>query len=171
MQNNVTIRPYRSSDAAAVKKLHTAAFPTPAEATLVEQLHLGGHAPVSLVAEQNGKIVGHVVFSRLHLEVDERFVSALALAPIAVDPTVQSLGVGSMLINAGHEKARCDGWDASIVLGEPNYYNRFGYDSGLVEHLDSPYAGEYLMGLEFVPGVLSGQDGRMVYAPPFNGLD
>ncbi len=170
MTSNVTIRSYTSSDAAAVKQLHTAAFPTPAEATLVEQLHLGGHVPVSLVAEQDGKIVGHIVFSRLYLEIDGRFISALALAPISVDPRVQSLGVGATLINAGHDKARAEGWEASIVLGEPNYYNRFGYDSGLAEHLDSPYAGEYLMGLELVPGALSGQDGHMAYAPPFSAL-
>ncbi|MBL8629599.1 MAG: N-acetyltransferase [Rhodospirillaceae bacterium] len=153
-----------------MKMLHTAAFPTPAEATLVEQLHLGGHVPVSLVAEQDHKIIGHVVFSRLHVEVDGRFVSALALAPVSVDPRAQNLGVGASLIKAGHAKAQAEGWEVAIVLGEPNYYNRFGYDSGLVEHLDSPYAGEYLMGLEFVHGALAGHNGAMVYAPPFNNL-
>jgi putative acetyltransferase len=167
--DNITIRAYVPADASAIEAVHTAAFPTLAEAKLVAALHRG-YAPVSLVAVHAGAIVGHVLFSKLSLEVDGRPVSALALAPVAVAPAHQSMGIGAALIHAGHAKAKADGWEAAVVLGEPDYYRRFGYDARAVAHIASPYAGEYLQGLEFVPGVLAGETGHMEYAPPFHDL-
>lgn len=166
----ISIRPYAAADAAAVHALHSAAFPGPGETQLVTALHAGGYAPISLVAVQDGALVGHVVFSRLHMMIDGRFVAALALAPVAVQPALQKQGIGSALIRAGHQKARDENWEALVVLGEPAYYRRFGYDASVLAHIASPYAGEYLMGLELVPGVLAGDEGEMSYAPPFQEL-
>lgn len=164
------IRPFERADAAAVRALHVGVFPTPAEADLVDALHAGGHAPISLVAEIDGKIIGHVLFSELKLSVDGRDVKALALAPIAVHADHQKAGVAAALIGAGHDLARTKGWQASIVLGEPAYYGRFGYAASTAAHIDSPYAGEYLQGFELVDGALDGDSGTMTYAAPFGAL-
>lgn len=164
------IRSFTPADTAAVRDVHVTAFSTPVEAELVKALHAGGHAPISLVAEEDGKIVGHILFSRLSLQIDDRPISALALAPVAVRPEYQKSGVGSALIRAGHDQAQRDGWEASIVLGEPAYYRKFGYDASAVAHIASPYAGEYLMGLELAAGALRGENGTMTYAEPFAAL-
>lgn len=78
---------------------------------------------LSLVAEIDGKLAGHILFTEI--KIGE--AKALALAPLAVLPEYQKMGVGSALIKAGHEKAKELGYSCSIVLGSENYYPKFGY--------------------------------------------
>lgn len=137
---SLAIRPEAAADGAAVHALHCAAFPTPAEADLVAALHEAGEVMFSLVAEQQGGIVGHVLLSR----VAGPF-GCLALAPVAVDPGRQRQGIGRQLIEAAIAEAEDGGWRAIFVLGAPAYYTRFGFTTEAAAGFTSPYAGEHFM--------------------------
>ena len=78
---------------------------------------------LSLLSEINGKIVGHIMFTKL--QINEH--SALALAPLSVLPQYQRQGIGTSLIQKGHKIAQTLGYSYSVVLGSEKYYPRFGY--------------------------------------------
>ncbi len=160
----MTIRPAEPFDHAAIREVLLAALPGADEAQLVEQLRADGDAAIELVAEDGGRIVGHILFS----PVGAPF-RALALAPVAVAPERHGQGIGSALIGAGHELARAQGWEAIFVLGEPGYYRRFGYDAGLAAGFESPYSGPYFMALGLA-GDLPVTDGRVAHAPAFAAI-
>src|SRR5262249_10126875 len=122
-----TIRPERTEDAAAIRAVHCAAFPTDAEAHLVDQLRAAGQARVSLVAEVEGRVVGHIVFSPVSVVALPDGRQGLGLAPLAVVPEQQGRGVGSALTRAGLAVCRQEGCPFVVVLGHPAYYPRFGF--------------------------------------------
>ncbi len=160
----MNIRPAEPRDQAAIRELLLSAFPGPDEADLVERLRAEGDAAIELVAEDDGDIVGHILFSPM-----EAPFTALALAPVAVAPDRQREGVGSALIEAGHEAARQKGTDGIFVLGDPVYYQRFGYDLSLAAGFDSPYAGAHFMALALA-GALPAREGTLAYARAFAAL-
>src|SRR5690606_34609089 len=100
-----------------------AAFPGPAEAELVERLRADRDAVLSLVAEDGGAVIGHIMFSRMTAPF-----RALGLGPLAVAPSWQQSGIGSCLVREGLGRAKADGWQGVFVLGDPAYYRRFGFD-------------------------------------------
>lgn len=161
------IRPEQPDDRDALRAIHLRAFPTAVEADLVDALR-GGFIRLSLVAETEGRVVGHILFSDLTI-VGSR-VSALALAPLAVTPEHQRRGIGSDLVRRGLDECRRAGFDCVIVLGEPAFYGRFGFSAAKAARLESPYAGEYFQAIELTPGALDGVAGRVEYAPPFADL-
>src|SRR5262245_26783884 len=122
-----TLRPERPSDAADVRAVHVAAFPTPAEANLVDALRSAGHASVSLVAEADGKIVGHILFSPMSIAEHPAITDGLGLAPLAVLPALQRRGIGAALVREGLDSCRKLGAGFVAVLGDPAYYTRFGF--------------------------------------------
>jgi putative acetyltransferase len=161
-----TIRPEVPADAAAVRAVHEAAFPTPQEARLVEALRAAGKSVIALVAEAGGRVVGHVLFSPVRVERGAR--RGLGLAPVAVLPACQSRGIGSALIEAGLAEARPCGYHFAVVLGEPGYYARFGFARASAHGLASEYGvDEAFMVLTLVPGGLDGMAGLVRYAPEF----
>lgn len=95
------------------------------EQDLVNDLRTGNaYIPeLSLVAEDHGKIVGHIMFTKA--EVGETVV--LALAPLSVLPEYQRKGIGQALIREGHKIARELGYEYSVVLGSERYYPKAGY--------------------------------------------
>lgn len=164
---NLNMRPEAESDSDAVFKVNHRAFPTSAEAELVDALRHGGFVRVSLVAEINGQIVGHILFSDLPIITFQGTVSALSLAPMAVVPEYQRQGIGSELVRRGLEACKEQGHRIVVVLGEPQLYRRFGFSSDLAKPLESPFSGESIMAIELVPEALSGISGRVEYPPPF----
>jgi putative acetyltransferase len=158
------IRDEQPDDADAVYALVSAAFGQAAEAELVRALHRDGDAVIALVAEAEGRVVGQVMFSRMGAPF-----RALALAPVAAEPSGQGRGVGSALIRAGIERARAEGWDAIFVLGDPPYYERFGFAAETAAGFSSPYAGQHFMGLALRP--LASTEGELVHARAFAALD
>ena len=121
---------------------------------------------LALVAEINGRIVGHIMFTKLKLEEQ----TLLALAPLAILPEYQRQGIGKRLIAAGHKKAAELGFAASVVLGDPKYYGRSGYIPAKKLNIKAPFdiQDEYFMAQELIPDVLDKNGGIVEYAKEFN---
>lgn len=159
------VRNAEPKDHEAIRSLLIAAFGGSVEAELVEQLRSDGDSEIELVAEEEGEIVGHILFSSVNAPFP-----ALALAPVAVLPDRQRSGVGSALIKAGHRIAGDAGWRGIFVLGEPDYYRRFGYHPALAAGFSSPYAGDYFMALA-LNGPLPAASGAVRHAPAFAAVE
>jgi putative acetyltransferase len=143
------IRRETYADIAAVRNLNLAAFRQAAEANLIDALRNSSDTVLSLVAEDNGGISGHTVFSKLQTPD-----KCLALAPVSVAPESQNKGIGSKLIEERLSQARRDGWRAAFVLSEPNFYTRFGFSAKKADKLEKPYPKKYFMVLELVEDAL-----------------
>lgn len=136
-----TIRPERAEDWQAIRAVNVAAFATPDEARLVEQLRRDGDLVLSLVAERGGAIIGHVAFSRVRVEDSTRSHDGVALAPVAVTPSRQRQSVGTSLITRGLALLAEQDESMVFVLGDPAYYRRFGFDADAATSFSSDYAG------------------------------
>ena len=158
-----SIRAEVPADLPAIREVHTQAFGQAAEAQLVDRLREDGDFVASLVAERDGGIVGHVLFSQLQIVAPDREIAAAALAPVAVRPLFQRQGLGSTLIRAGLKRCRELGIEAVVVLGHPSYYPRFGFSAALAERLTAPYSGPAFMALELAPNCLA--SGGAVHYP------
>jgi putative acetyltransferase len=161
------VRPERPEDAEAIREVHRLAFGREDEGRLVDALRAGGHVRLSLVAEAEGQLVGHILFSDLPILTPAGPVPALALAPLAVVPTRQRQGVGSLLVREGLQNCAEQGHRIVVVLGHPGYYPRFGFSAALARPLKAPFSGEAFMALELAKGALDGVAGEVRYAPPF----
>jgi putative acetyltransferase len=165
------IRSERDADAGAIRAVNVAAFDTALEADLVAALRQHARPLVSLVAEDHGAVVGHILFSPVTLDTDPRMAIA-GLAPMAVVPARQRQGLGSLLVRRGLEQCRRAGFTACVVLGHAEYYPRFGFANasrlGLRSEYDVP--DEVFMARELVPGALDGKSGVIRYHPAFAGL-
>jgi putative acetyltransferase len=140
------IRGETPSDCDGIRRVQLEAFPSEAEADLVDRLRQDG-AVISLVAFRDGAVLGHVMFSRMQAPA-----GTLGLGPVAVLRAHRRLGIAATLVNEGLALARACGWSAVFVLGDPAYYRRFGFDPVLAEGFATPYASQHLMGLELEPG-------------------
>lgn len=152
-------------DVGAVRELLQAAFPTPDEATLVDALRLSGRLTVSLVAVEGDEVVGHIAFSPVTVASSS---GGLGLAPLAVLPDRQRRGIGSRLVEDGLAACRSLGVPFVVVLGDPNYYARFGFTPALRFGLGDEYGGgEAFQVLELVPKGIPADAGLVRYAPEF----
>ena len=137
-------------DLPAIRDVNRLAFGGEDEARLVDALRDGVYVKVSLVAEEDGQVVGHILFSDLPIVTPGGTVEALALAPLAVLPSHQRRGIGSMLVGEGLRACRDAGHRIVVVLGHPEFYPRFGFSAKLAERLRSPFSGPAFMA-ELVP--------------------
>ena len=161
----IHVRDESPGDWKAIYQVISSTFGRLSEAELVGALREAGDSIVSLVADDDGQIIGHVLLSKM----DAPF-SALALAPVSVIPPRQRSGIGSALIKRAVSKARDEGWAAIFVLGNPNYYKRFGFDQEAAAGFTSPYAGRHFMVLKLSPS-LPATTGALRHAPAFAALD
>jgi putative acetyltransferase len=127
------IRAEVSSDAASISSVIERAFASHPfsshnEQSIVHALRTAGALAVSLVAVNEPNVVGHVAVSPV--TISDGTPHWYGLGPVAVEPAVQRRGVGSALVKAGLERARSLGAVGCVVLGEPAYYGRFGFQSG-----------------------------------------
>jgi len=165
---NVVIRSETTDDHEAIRHVNRLAFGQDAEASLVDALRDGGYVRASLVAEQDGQVIGHILFSDLPIVTQAGTVPGLALAPMAVLPECQNQDIGSALVRRGLQVCTEEGHRIVVVLGHPNFYPRFGFSSKLASALTSPFSGgNSWMALELVAGALAGVEGRVEYPPPF----
>ena len=160
----LTIRDEAARDHGAIREVLRLAFGGDAEGKLVDDLRETDDVAIALVAERQGRILGHVLFSRL-----EAPMRALALAPVGVRPECQNQGIGSALIRDGLDRARKEGWSAVFVLGEPAYYRRFGFDVDAAKGYTCPYSGDYFMMLRLGDEPIP-KTGRLAFSPPFSAL-
>jgi putative acetyltransferase len=168
MTKTMVMRLEAEGDIEGIRAVNRAAFGQDAEARLVDRLREEEYARVSLVAEIEGRIVGHILFSELPIVTDERSVSAVALAPMAVVPELQRRGIGSALVQCGIGACRGAGYKAIIVLGHRAFYPRFGFSSDLARNVKAPYSGDDFMALELEAGAVAKSRGRVTYPPPFS---
>jgi len=162
------IHPERPEDAAGIDALLRAAFPAAVEADLVRRLRADGDLALSLVAEENGEIIGQVAFVPIALDPDPGY-RIWGLAPISVLPQRQGQAIGSALTKAGLDRATAAGIGLVLVLGDQNYYGRFGFDTVLAEAIDVAWAGPYFAGLALRE--LPQPHGRATYPAAFAALD
>jgi putative acetyltransferase len=121
------IRPTTTADHEEIRQVNRQAFAQVAEARLVDALWDGDHVRAWLGAEQDGQIVGHVLFSNLPIVTEAGVIGALALAPLAVLPQWQHRGIGSALVRRGLDVCKEQGHRIVVVLGHPDFYRRFGF--------------------------------------------
>ena len=167
----VTIRPERSSDYKKIFVINKKAFKGEVEARLVENLrHTKGFIPkLSLVAVKDGKVVGHILFSIIHINTGSKFVPILALAPMAVIPEFQRRGIGSRMVREGLRNCEELGYKTVVLVGLPDYYPRFGFVKASGKGLSLPFEApdEAFMVYEILPNTLNGISGVIVYPPEF----
>ena len=159
------VRSETPEDIAAIRTVQEVAFGQPAEAQLVDDLRAAGDAIFSLVAIDDGTVVGHIMFSRMKAPFP-----ALALAPVAVLPEYRRTGFASRLIRQGIARSEAAGWLGIFVLGDPAFYRRFGFDAGKASGFISPYAGPHLMVLPVGRNELPVTAGLIEHAPAFAKL-
>lgn len=165
------IRDEEERDRAAVRDIVAAEFDTGAEADLVDALRDQAEPIVSLVAEEDGAVVGHALFTPVTLDGDPD-AKLMGLAPLAVSPAHQGKGLGSALVREGFERCKALGFGAVVVLGHPEYYTRFGFSPAAPRGLRSEYAvpDDAFMALELEPGALAGRSGTVRFHAAFKDL-
>lgn len=141
----MVIRVEEAADRSAVYTIYEAAFGQSIEADLVYRMEGDGDLILSLMAQAD-RPAGHIAFSRLDFP-ELPALRGCVLAPLAVVPDFRRQGVGAALVRDGLERLRADGYDLTVVLGDPNYYGRFGFAPELASRLKTPYDGPYLQAL------------------------
>ncbi len=170
----VEIREESGADAPAIRFVHQQAFGGDIEPRLVDMLRESGRVTLSLVAVVADKVVGHILFSPVTVELTPKNSCWTALGPIGVLPDYQGQGIGSQLVREGLAKCRQIGCDGVVLLGEPAYYSRFGFVRAGEHRLTSEYgAGPEFQAMALSPGAPGASDEtRMVYfAPEFREVD
>lgn len=166
----IQIRPETAEDIETIRNINTAAFETEAEAGLVDALRDSSTPLISLVAEVDQKIVGHILFSPMTLSGKSTIVKIAGLAPMAVMPDYQKRAIGTALVKKGLKQCISIGYQAAVVLGHPEYYPQFGFMPcsrfGIKSEYDVP--DEVFMVKELENGALSDCQGVVKYHPLFN---
>ena len=168
----MTIREEQSDDVAAIRRVILEAFDGPAEADLVDKLRANGKFALSLVAELDGQVVGHILFTEVAIEDAEPCPRALGLAPLAVLSQFQRRGVGSALMRRSLERCREMGHDAIVVVGHAEYYPKFGFLPASRYGLRCEYEvpEDVFMALELRAGALQGIEGLVRYQTEFGEI-
>ena len=124
---------------------------------------------LSLVAEDNGKVIAHLMLTKAKINNGDMSVETLALAPVSVIPEYQGKGIGSKLINVALESARRLGYKSVIVLGHDKYYPKFGFVPASKYEIKAPFdvPDEAFMVKELNDGSLIGVSGIVEYAKEF----
>lgn len=166
------VRAETEADQSAVRLVNERAFGQPGEAALVDALRKTAEPQVSLVAEMNGQVVGHIFFSPVVIESEATKFTALGLAPMAVLPEYQNQGIGSELVRRGLKECQSIRQDVVVVLGHPEYYPRFGFVPASQKGLrcEYPVPDEVFMVAELRDGALAGRGGLVKYRPEFSSV-
>ena len=164
--NRIIIRETLPTDFDDITHCVFSAFQNEGEVVLVRQLRADNDVLIELVAEESALIVGHVVVSNLNLNPDLGLRCG-GVAPLSVLQSQQSKGIGSRLMEAVIEKSRSLELDALFLLGDPAYYQRFGFQ---VSGVRSDYPAEYFQACELTPGCLHGGQAKAQYAPAFAAI-
>lgn len=165
------IRAEQETDLDAIYAINASAFETRAEADLVNALRENVQSIVSLLADDDGHIIGHIMLSPVVLSGNSE-INIMGLAPMAVSPDYQRRGIGSALVRSGLEHCMQLGHESVVVLGHPDYYPCFGFTSASNFGIDSKYdvPDDLFMAIELQPGALDDVSGTVKYHPAFSSV-
>ena len=162
------IRSEQAGDIDAIHAVHAASFPSDGEARLVDALRAANRLSISLVGLLEGEVIGHVAFSPVTSFGGE---IGLGLAPVAVRSEVRRRGFAERLMRAGLRECEQIGCGFVVVLGDPEYYRRFGFAPASQWGLKDEYGGgDAFQAMAIGEGPMPGA-GLVCYAPAFAGLD
>jgi putative acetyltransferase len=166
------IRAEVPGDAAAVYRLNATVFETEAEAKLVDALRTAGALALSLVAEVDGAIVGHIAFSPVIVESDQGTRGGVGLGPMAVATSYQRQGIGGRLIHEGVRLLHDAGHAFCVVLGHADYYPRHGFVRAKDHRIrwERPVPDDVFFVRELAPGGIAGVSGTVRYRPEFDAV-
>lgn len=167
---NLIVREESVADISAIRDVNEQAFGRRSEANVVDTLRHRGKITLSLVAEHERQVIGHILFSPVVIASNESVLSAIGLAPMAVLPRFQRNGVGSMLVREGIRRCQRAGHSLIVVIGHPGYYPRFGFSPARRYGIHSEYnvpENAFLV-LELKEGALATVAGVAKYQPEFN---
>ena len=166
----VVVREETPADADAIRAVNEAAFGRAGEGVLVDRLRHAGALGLSLLAELDGTVAGHLALSPV--TIDGACGAPLGLGPMSVLPAYQGNGIGSRLVEEGLARARERGHGAVVVLGHPGFYPRFGFvpASRFGLRYDDRVPDEVFMAAELVPGALASASGFVRYRPEFDAV-
>lgn len=172
----ITIRQENEKDYKSVFNLIENAFSTieysdHQEQFLVERLRKSDAfiPELSLVAEFENKIVGHILLTKIQIQNDAETFNSLALAPVSVLPEFQGKRIGAKLILRSHEVAKDLGYESIVLLGHQDYYPRFGYELCEKHNIKLPFdvPAENCMVIELKKDSLEKVSGEVVYPKAF----
>jgi putative acetyltransferase len=160
------IRLEQPADEAQVRAVNEKAFGRPEEAGIVDRLRLSCPEAISLVADDGGAVVGHIIFTVVFIDSPKGKLWGRGLAVMAVLPDRQRQGIGSRLIERGLDLLREEKCPFVIVVGHPEYYPRFGFTRASGYNLSSQWEGmpdEAFMVLVMDQGAMQGVSGVAAY--------
>ena len=170
---DILVREEKPGDYETIHMVEAEAFGRPEEADPVDALRTHGVLALTIVAEIDGAVVGHIAFSPATIVGDECTVEAVALAQVAVTPQHQNRGVGSALVREELRMCREAGHRIVFLTGHPSYYPRFGFlrgkDVGISCNLVDPSSDAFMV-IELVSGALAGCRGVAKFLPEFDGV-
>ncbi len=166
------IRPEKPDDLNIIREINISAFGEKTEADLVDALRKSGIPLISLVAEEDKTLIGHIMFSPVTVDNGCSAISVAGLAPMAVLPELQRTGVGSVLVKEGLEQCKQADYSAVVVLGHPEYYPRFGFVPSVLYNIRSEYdvPDDVFMIVELTEGALKDCHGTVKYHEVFMQL-
>lgn len=173
MIEELILREEEASDYKKVFEINFAAFKQENESKLINALRNNFDVfipELSIVAELNKEIVGHILFTKIQIKNAEGIVfESLALAPMAVLPDFQNLGIGTRLVAHGLEKAKQLNFKSVIVLGHENYYPKFGFKPAHLWNIKAPFEVplNYFMAIELQQDSLKNISGTVIYPKEF----
>jgi putative acetyltransferase len=168
---NILVRPETKEDYGAITHINDLAFGQLNEGELVKSMRERNNfiTELSLIACFHNQAVGHILFSPIQVKNPNQSDVSLALAPMAVIPEFQGLGIGGLLIKNGFSAARRFGFRSVIVLGHPDYYPRFGFVPASRYSISPPFEAPDLnfMAIELVENGLKNVSGIVEYPEEF----
>lgn len=167
-QSHGNIRPVSQDDWPQLYSLIERQFMRKDEARLIESLQKDKLIVYALLIERNSEFTGAIFFSRIRLLHEGVSYDALALGPIVVDHPWQGRGLGGMLIEQAHKDLASGGEKIVFVLGEADYYRRFGYSVEAAKDYECPYSGPFFLGLRCGDDVPA--SGKLIYPDAFARL-
>jgi putative acetyltransferase len=168
---NINIRHETTNDYPGIKQVNDLAFGQPNESLLIQKLRMNPDFidKLSLVAEINERIIGHILFFPIKVLGASKDYGSLALAPMSVMPDFQNKGIGGQLIMKGLEVAKDLGFKSVIVVGHKDYYPKFGFAPAGKWSIKAPFdlPDEVFMAMELEKEGLKDVSGVVEYPKEF----
>lgn len=162
----IIIRHEVNADISAIDTLNCEAFDGHSEAKLVNVLRERGEIVTSLVAAYADNVVGHVVASQIKIDGNE--IAIVGIGPIAVEESHRNQGIGASLMKSVIEDVKKQRYIAAVLLGNPKYYSRFGFQTARNFELDNEYGAiEEFMAIELQSNALTEICGTVQYSQAF----